>query len=79
MEDLSAREMDVFTATSYEDEDYRVWFFHIQGSPAKGVGIIRREKGGYKVSFCLYGGKLRTYYFNKDFKKSTWLKLHSDR
>lgn len=73
--DFTKREIDIFTSTSYRDEQYRVWMFHVQGSPDKALGFIRRTNGGYKMTVSIRGEKTKTFYFGRDFLRTTYANL----
>ena len=73
--DLMERDMDVFTATSYENEEYRCWMFHIHGSPTKSIGFIKSDGLGIKLCYSYLSNNAKTYYFTKAFVRTTYRNL----
>lgn len=67
---VSTRRLDVFTATSYDVEKYRVWFFYLEGSPPMVTGVIEQHWNGYEI-FYKFNGRRKTKHVDMDFKLST--------
>lgn len=73
------RDIDIFTETSYRGERYRVWFFHVRGSPFKMIGWIyffdESVTPAFRMTTHTWHSRAKTFYFDQDFKRTTYSNL----
>lgn len=74
----SYRKVNIFYSNSYDSDQYGCIHFYVEGSPARIIGFIAviGDGVGLRMSYVTGAtGKTKTFYFDKDYKRSTYDKL----
>ncbi len=79
MEDYRKRNVFLAAHDSYGSEQYRVWHFTYEGSPARATGFIHNFLDGWRMVLVSdVFNKPKTFYFSKDLKKRSHRAMYAD-